>query len=215
MKNKVFLSNKPKSYLVVILCGIIAGALTLLFNDFPNNDLWLFASFSSGTVGFWMFSTSSIVLLSGKRLTASINAGIYVFEIFTIYYLKTTSLNSVSDITLFTKVLQILLLSLLCGIIFGAMGAVLWSGKSDNIVGSILVSLPLSVVIAEAFLMLYVAVIHERYLFQALLDFLSAFIYMFVFRNLLLKKRTLIFSLIFTVLMCIFFFKFQFPIFIK
>lgn len=79
---KVVFKDNIKSYLLVILLSILAGLSVVLCLTLPNNNLWSFSYWSSSTYGFWMFTTSLIVLLSEKRKTAIINASIYVFMIF-------------------------------------------------------------------------------------------------------------------------------------
>ena len=80
--DKVLFKNNLKSYLLVTGFGIVAGLLVALFSRFPAQGLWNFALFSSGTLGFWMFSTSLIVLFSGKNFVAAINAALYVYFMF-------------------------------------------------------------------------------------------------------------------------------------
>ena len=75
---KVIFKDNIKSYLLIFLLSIIAGLSVVFFCEFPNNDLWAFSYWSSDTFGFWMFSTSLIVLLSEKRKTATINSTIYI-----------------------------------------------------------------------------------------------------------------------------------------
>ena len=106
---KVIFKDNIKSYLLIFLLSIIAGLSVVFFCEFPNNDLWAFSYWSSETFGFWMFSTSLIVLLSEKRKTATTNSTIYIFVMFlitTIYksfrlYLNGyTPFNSLIDLSL-------------------------------------------------------------------------------------------------------------------
>lgn len=81
---KIIFRDNIKSYLMLFLLSIMAGLSVVLFCEFPDNELWAFSYWSSKTFGFWMFSTSLIVLLSEKRKTATINSTIYIFVMFLI-----------------------------------------------------------------------------------------------------------------------------------
>lgn len=81
---KILFKDNIKSYLLVFLMSILAGLSVVICFALPNNDLWAFSYWSAETFGFWMFSTSLIVLLSEKRKTAIINAFMYVFIVFLI-----------------------------------------------------------------------------------------------------------------------------------
>lgn len=64
--------------------GLLAGFSVVFFIEVPDNGFWSFYYWSSSTFGFWMFSTSLIVLFSENRKCAAINAGIYIFLMFLI-----------------------------------------------------------------------------------------------------------------------------------
>ena len=64
--NKAVFHNKIGSYLLIALFGIIGGALVGFFEQYPHDDLWAFALFVSMTLGFWMCTTSLLVLFSEK-----------------------------------------------------------------------------------------------------------------------------------------------------
>ena len=104
---KVFFRDKLKSYCLVIALGILAGLSVVLFIELPDNSLWSFYYWSSSTFGFWMFSTSLIVLFSENRKCAAFNAGIYIFLMFfitpahqslQIYQSGVTQFNSLSEL---------------------------------------------------------------------------------------------------------------------
>ena len=79
---KVVFSNRIRSFLLVMLFGIIGGALVGFFEQFPHDDLWAFALSCSQTIGFWICTTSLIVLFSEKFYSAGINAFLYIFFMF-------------------------------------------------------------------------------------------------------------------------------------
>lgn len=59
---KSLFKDNIKSYLLIVVCGVLAGFAVVLLCELPNNDLWDFYYWSSNTFGFWMWSTSLIVL---------------------------------------------------------------------------------------------------------------------------------------------------------
>lgn len=79
---RAFLFQNMKSYMFIWLLGTMGGASVIFFSAFPANDLWAFSYWSSSTLGFWIFSTSLIVLFSDRRKTAFINTLIYIFTMF-------------------------------------------------------------------------------------------------------------------------------------
>lgn len=81
---KSLFKDNAKSYLLLVILGILAGFSVVFFCELPDNSLWAFYYWSSNTFGFWMFSASLIVLFSEKRKCAAINAGIYIFLMFLI-----------------------------------------------------------------------------------------------------------------------------------
>ena len=146
---------------MIFLLSIIAGLSVVFFCEFPNNDLWAFSYWSSETFGFWMFSTSLIVLLSEKRKTATINSTIYIFVMFlitTIYksfrlYLNGyTPFNSLIDLSL-NSMYGWLLYSVPPAIICGILGAILWSGRKNNIYSKILCILPVVFIFVESIIL--------------------------------------------------------------
>ncbi len=209
MKN-IFYNNK-KSYIFVILFGIAIGCMTFIFNIFPNNDLWVFSSFSTGTIGFWMFSCSVISLLSNKRITAFINVSVYVFLIFLIYYL----FKNIKNISL-TEIVLTVIYSIIIGIICGGLGVILWNGKLNGFIGLILISLPFAIILSESFVMFFAVFMYKRYLFQAIFDLLLGITYIFILKKEgVWHKRGVIFSIVFFIFFSIIFFIYRFPVILK
>ncbi len=192
---KIIFKDNIKSYLLIFLLSIIAGLSVVFFCEFPNNDLWAFSYWSSETFGFWMFSTSLIVLLSEKRKTATINSTIYIFIMFlitTVYksfrlYLNGyTPFNSLIDLSL-NSLYGWLLYSVPPAIICGILGAILWSGRKNNIYGKMLCILPAIFILLETILLFYSVFISHTKLFSAITD-LIWFILCIIF----LKKEVFI-----------------------
>ena len=138
---KIIFRDNIKSYLMLFLLSIMAGLSVVFFCEFPDNELWAFSYWSSKTFGFWMFSTSLIVLLSEKRKTATINSTIYIFVMFLIttiyksfhlYFNEYTPFNSLIDLSL-NSLYGWLLYSVFPAIVCGILGAILWNGRKNGI----------------------------------------------------------------------------------
>lgn len=194
---KVIFKDNIKSYLLIFLLSIIAGLLVVFFCEFPNNDLWAFSYWSSETFGFWMFSTSLIVLLSEKRKTATINSTIYIFVMFlitTIYksfrlYLNGyTPFNSLIDLSL-NSIYGWLLYSVPPAIICGFLGAILWSGRKNNIYSKILCILPVVFIFVESIILFYSFFINHTKLFSVITDLIWFILYVIFLEKLVFVKR--------------------------
>ena len=182
---KVFFKDNIKSYLLVILLSVLAGLSVVLCLMLPNNNLWSFSYWSSSTYGFWMFTTSLIVLLSEKRKTAIINASIYVFMIFlitTIYQLIKIHFNSYTP---FDSLMEIpinsingwLLYSIIPAVICGALGAILYSGREDKIYGKILCIMPAIFILIETIILFISVFTKQMKLFSSITDLISLILY--------------------------------------
>ena len=175
---KTLFKDNTKSYLLIVLFGILAGLSVVLFCDFPNDNLWAFSYWSSETFGFWMWSTSLIVLFSEKRKCAAINAGIYIFLMFfvtTVYksfrlywkgYTPFSSLFEVSANSVYGWLLYSIPAALLCA----ALGLVLWSGRKNKVWGNILQILPAVFIFIETILLFYQVLTEHTKLFSAITD---------------------------------------------
>lgn len=191
---KNMLKHNYKSFIAVLFIGIFAGLLVVLFSDFPSGTLWSFSSFSSSTIGFWMFSTSTIVLFSEKRLTAGINAGLYVFLIFVItgiYKFLRSYLRGYSGTdSIFSQIPQIILYAIIPAVVCSILGLILWHGRSNTWLGKLLLLLPFIVILFETVLMFKQLIIQRTMLFQVLIDSVCAVIYFFIFKKAIFSKPT-------------------------
>ena len=193
---KVVFKDNIKSYLLIFLLSIIAGLSVVFFCELPNNDLWAFSYWSSETFGFWMFSTSLIVLLSEKRKNATINSIIYIFIMFLIttiyksfhtYWNFYTPYNSLIDLSIHS-ISGWLLYSVPYAIICGILGAILWNGRKNNIWGKILCILPSIFILGETILLFYYVFINHTKLFSAITDLIWCILYMLFLKNEVFKK---------------------------
>ncbi len=194
---KTIFKYNLKSYLLIFLLSVVAGFLVVFFCEFPNNDLWAFSYWSSETFGFWMFSTSLIVLLSEKRKTAIINTIIYIFIMFLIttiyksfrlYWNGYTPFNSLLELSL-NSIYGWLLYSLVPALICGIFGAVLWSGRKNNVYGKFLCVLPVLFILVETITLFYSVLMTHTKLFSAVTDLIWIILYViFLKKEVFVKK---------------------------
>lgn len=193
---KIVFKNNIKSYLLLFLLSIIAELSVVFFCEFPSNDLWAFSYWSSETFGFWMFSTSLIVLLSEKRKTATINSIIYIFMVFLttdiyksfrLYWNGYTPFNSLIELSL-NSIDDWLLYSLPIALIGGILGAILWNGRKNNVYGKILCILPAIFILVEIGLLFYSVFINHTKLFSAITDTIWFILYLIFLRFEVFKK---------------------------
>ncbi len=194
---KTVFKDNCKSYLLLFLLSVAAGFLVVFFCEFPNNDLWAFSYWSSKTFGFWMFSTSLIVLLSEKRKTAIINTIFYIFIMFLIttiyksfrlYWNGYTPFNSLLELSL-NSIYGWLLYSLVPALICGILGAVLWSGRKNNIYSKILCVLPVLFILIETIALFYGVLMTHTKLFSAVTNLIWIILYViFLKKEIFVKK---------------------------
>lgn len=188
---KTLFKDNIKSYLLIVVCGILAGFAVVLLCELPNNDLWDFYYWSSGTFGFWMWSASLIVLYSEKRKCAAINAGIYIFLMFFI----TTAYKSIrlylDGRTPFHSLLDVsansfsgwLLYSIPAALLCAALGFILWSGRKNTFLGKTLKVLPAVFILTETIYLFYSVFAHQTKLFSALTNLLCLTVYLGIMKK--------------------------------
>lgn len=187
---KVIFKNKFWSYAIVIFLGIFAGLCVAFFSDFPNNTLWDFSYFSSSTLGFWIFTTSLIVLFSEKHIVSGINATLYVYFMFLVtgVFKSIRAFNSLY--TPYETMHEMFLCEWWQWLLYGypalfclLLALILWQGRKNTIIGKIILWAP-AFVIGIELIQLYVFVIkmHTR-LFPALLNSICFLLYLFIFRK--------------------------------
>ena len=191
---KPVFKDELKSYATMVIFGVMAGLLVVLFCELPDHDLWSFYYWSSNTYGFWMFSTSLIVLRSEKRKNAAVNAAIYVFLMFLIttvyvsfrgYWNGTAHFESLADLSIHS-IRGWLLYSIPPAILCGILGAVLWSGRKHHIYGKILRILPAVFILGETLLLFHDVFTQHTKLFSAVTDLIC-----FAAYGLILKRGVL------------------------
>lgn len=197
----VFRDN-AKTYLLMIVFGVLAGLSVVFFCELPHNELWDFYYWSSSTYGFWMCSTSLIVLFSEKRKCAAINAGIYIFLMFfitTIYksfrlywdrYTPFESLLEMSVNSIFGWLLYSIPAALLCAV----LALVLWSGREKTYWGKLLRIMPAIFILSETIFLFYQVFTGHTKLFSAITDVVFLGVYIIVMRRLIKGNKLRVIS---------------------
>ncbi len=194
---KVVFKNNIKSYLLVFLLSVLAGLSLIMCLMLPNNSLWSFSYWSSSTYGFWMFTTSLIVLLSEKRKTAIINTSMYVFMIFLIttiyqsikmYFNSYTPFDSLMEIPI-NSINGWLLYSIIPAVICGALGAILYSGRKNKIYSKILCVMPAIFILIETTILFISVFTKQMKLFSAITDLISLILYIIFLMRCVFNKN--------------------------
>lgn len=175
---KTRFDGSAKSYLRIAGLGVLAGLAVVFFLAIPDHPLWGFRRWSAATFGFWMCSTSRIVLTSKNRTCGAINAGLYIFLMFLVTTVGQSTLLFRSGGTPFVSLPEMaahsvpgwLWYSLPPAALCAALGAVLWSGRKRTQWGKILRLLPACFLLAETALLLAGLLTQGTNLFSVLTD---------------------------------------------
>lgn len=195
---KSLFKDNIKFYLLVVALGVLAGLIVVLFCELPDNSLWAFYYWSANTFGFWMFSTSLIVLFSEKRKCAAINAGIYIFLMFFIttmymsfrsYWDGKTQFNTLLEVSL-SHTYGWLLYSIPPALVCAALGLILWSGRRNTFWGKTLQILPAVFILIETVVLFYNVFTYQTRLFSALSNSVCLAAYIVIYFS-VIKKSTI------------------------
>lgn len=175
---KTRFDSSGNSFLRIVGLGVLAGLAVVFFLAIPDHPLWGFHRWSAATFGFWMCSTSRIVLTSKTRTCGAIHAGLYIFLMFLITTAGQSVLLFQSGGTPFASLPELaahsvpgwLLYSLPPAMLCAALGAVLWSGRKPTMWGRLLRILPACFLLAETALLVADLLTHGTNLFSVLTD---------------------------------------------
>lgn len=177
---RALLRECPVHFLLTAAAGIIGGLLVAFFFEFPSDGLWAAAYWSSSVYGFWIFTTSLLVLWSEKRHVACIGSGLYIFFMFlvtTVYMsLRLFYRGSTPYETLFGMALHSisgwLWYSIPPALLSAGFAAVLWGGRKAGTVGTVLRCLPFVFLCLETGWLFFYVFTQNTRLFPALTDLL-------------------------------------------
>lgn len=186
---KVLFRDKLKSYFFVVALGLLAGLTVVFFIEVPDNGFWSFYYWSSSTFGFWMFSTSLIVLFSENRKCAAINAGIsHIPDV--PYYDRTPIVptlpqrSDAAGVIIQTDTESYggwLLYSVPPAFVCAVLGVILWSGRKNTIWGKLLRTMPAVFLFAETAVLFYTVFCLYTRFFSALSDLVCFLAYSVIF----------------------------------
>ena len=177
---KKVLTHSIKSYLIIFLVGIFVGCACRLADYFPADTLWSFSSIQT-LFGFWIITNTLVVLLSSSNICAGISSFLYMFGMTLSFYglqailgMFIPSFSGGFRVSLFVTYS---ILSLPCGI----AAFILYFWNKEHIFNSILYSLPIGALNAEAAAVFLYLLEHRKFLFQLLMDIIGAVVFLFIF----------------------------------
>jgi len=194
---RTLLRGRPLHYLLTAVFGILGGLLVVFIFEFPSDGLWAAAYWSTSVYGFWIFTTSLLVLWSEKRHVACIGSGLYIFFMFlvtTVYMsLRLFYRGSTPYETLFGMALHSisswLWYSIPPALLSAGFAAVLWGGRKAGTVGTVLRCLPFAFLCLETGCLFCYVFTQSTRLFPALTDLLCTAGYFILILLPILMKR--------------------------
>ena len=177
---RTLLRGRPLHYLLTALFGILGGLLVAFIFEFPSDGLWAAAYWSTSVYGFWIFTTSLLVLWSEKRHVACIGSGLYIFFMFLVttvhmslrlFYRGGTPYETLFDMTLHSFS-GWLWYSTPPALLCAGLAAVLWGGRKAGTIGAVLRWLPLAFLCLETGWLVFYVFTQNTKLFPALTDLL-------------------------------------------
>lgn len=203
--NKV-LTHSTKSYIKIFLVGILVGCICRLLDYFPADTLWSFSSIQT-LLGFWIISNTIIVLLSTSNICAGISSFLYMFGMTLSFYGLQAILGMFIPLFSggfrFSLFVLFAILSIPCAI----AAYILYYWNREHIFNSILYSLPIGALLAEAIMIYIYFLEHHTFLFQLLMDIAGAVGFFIIFYKKVSSKVIFMVSLIVSSLL----FYFVFP----
>ena len=194
---RALLRGRPLHYLLTAVFGILGGLLVAFFSEFPSDGLWAAAYWSTSVYGFWIFTTSLLVLWSNKRYVACIGSGLYIFFMFfvtTVYMsLRLFCRGGTPYETLFDMTQHSfpgwLWYSTPPALLCAGLAAVLWGGRKAGTIGAVLRWLPFVFLSFETIFLFFYVFTQNTRLFPALTDLLCTAGYFVLILLPILMKR--------------------------
>lgn len=189
--SKEVLNNSTKSYIKIFLGGILIGCICRLADYFSSDTLWSFSSIQT-LLGFWIITNTIIVLLSSSNICAGISSFLYMFGMTLSFYGLQAILGMFIPLFSggfrFSLFVLFSVLSIPCGI----AAYILYYWNRDSIYNSILYSLPIGALVAEAVAIFIYFLEFHTFLFQLLMDIAGAIIFLIFFYKRAKSKKIFI-----------------------
>lgn len=190
------LTHSMKSYITIFWVGILVGCICRLTDYCPADTLWSFSSIQT-LLGFWIITNTIIVLASTSNICAGISSFLYMFGMTLSFYGLQAILGTF--IPLFSGGFRtsLFILFTICSIPCAIAAFILYYWNKEHIFNSILYSLPVGALAAEAIVIFIYFLGHHTFLFQLLMDVIGVLIFLFMFyKKAKSKKLFLIASVI-------------------
>ena len=193
--SNIKLSNTFKSYTAIFIIGILVGCICRLLDYFPADTLWSFSSIQT-LLGFWMITNTIIVLLSTSNICAGISSFLYMFGMTFSFYALQAILGMFiplfSGEFRFSLFVLFTVLSIPCAI----AAFILYYWNKEHVFNSVLYSLPVGALVAEAITVSIYFLEHHTFLFQLLMDIIGAIVFLFMFYRRVRSKGLYLISVI-------------------
>lgn len=193
--SNIKLRNTFKSYTAIFIIGILVGCICRLLDYFPADTLWSFSSIQT-LLGFWMITNTIIVLLSTSNICAGISSFLYMFGMTFSFYALQAILGMFiplfSGEFRFSLFVLFTVLSIPCAI----AEFILYYWNKEHVFNSVLYSLPVGALVAEAITVSIYFLEHHTFLFQLLMDIIGAIVFLFMFYRRVRSKGLYLISVI-------------------
>ena len=203
--SNIKLRNTFKSYTAIFIIGILVGCICRLLDYFPADTLWSFSSIQT-LLGFWMITNTIIVLLSTSNICAGISSFLYMFGMTFSFYALQAILGMFiplfSGEFRFSLFVLFTVLSIPCAI----AAFILYYWNKEHVFNSVLYSLPVGALVAEAITVSIYFLEHHTFLFQLLMDIIGAIVFLFMFYRRVRSKGLYLISVIISSLVFFFIF---------
>lgn len=167
------LKKDVKSFIIVIIFGILMGSLCAVLDLFPYDNIWTFSSFS-GSLGFWAITGMIVLMQSDNWKLAGINTFLY-FAFMNAFFFFVYLLLPIAHprITSFSQACSEALIWTIPSFICGICAVITYQAKKNNWIGLVALSFPLGVLFCEFVSLGLSVIINHKYLFQTIIDLIG------------------------------------------
>lgn len=164
--------------------------------DYISLDtLWSFSSIQT-LLGFWIITNTLIVLFSSSNICAAISSFLYMFAMTLSFYGLQAILGMFIPLFSGEFRLSLFLMFTILSIPCAIAAFILYYWNTDNLFNSVLYALPVGALIAETIAITVNLILHRTFLFQFIMDLVSAGIFGISFSKKVNNKRLYFLSVI-------------------